>query len=114
MSKRTARTAAKTPGRGAGQEAGRRRHVPQRTCVGCRQVEGKRRLVRVVRTADGRVVIDPTGKLAGRGAYVHAQRDCWQAALAGALARALKAQLSDDDRRTLEEFAAAQPEAGGV
>lgn len=83
----------------------RPRHVPQRTCVGCRTVEGKRALVRVVRSADGRVDIDPTGKRNGRGAYVHAQRSCWEAALRGGLAHALKAPLSDDDRRALETFA---------
>ena len=83
----------------------RPRHVPQRTCVGCRTVEGKRALVRVVRTPEGRVEIDPTGKRNGRGAYVHVQRSCWEAALRGGLAHALKAQLSEDDRRALEAFA---------
>ncbi len=82
----------------------RARHVPQRTCVGCRAVEGKRALVRVVRTPEGKVEVDPTGKRNGRGAYVHAQPSCWEAALKGSLARALKATLSDDDRRTLEAF----------
>ena len=46
---------------------GGRRHVPQRTCVGCRQVQAKRTLVRIVRTDDG-VQIDLTGKEAGRAA----------------------------------------------
>lgn len=81
------------------------RHVPQRTCVGCRTVEGKRALVRVVRTPEGRVEVDPTGKRSGRGAYVHAQRSCWEAALKGSLAHALKATLPEDDRRELEAFA---------
>src|SRR5512141_641682 len=81
------------------------RHVPQRTCVGCRTVEGKRALVRVVRTPEGGVEVDPTGKRNGRGAYVHAQRSCWEAALRGGLARALNVTLSDDDRRALATFA---------
>ncbi|MBE9474717.1 MAG: YlxR family protein, partial [Chloroflexi bacterium] len=46
------------------------RHVPQRTCVGCREVHSKRSLVRVVRGPEG-IFIDPTGKMAGRGAYLH-------------------------------------------
>jgi len=44
------------------------RHVPQRTCVGCRTVRPKRELVRVVRTPEGTVELDPTGKRSGRGA----------------------------------------------
>jgi predicted RNA-binding protein YlxR (DUF448 family) len=79
------------------------KHVPQRTCVGCREVLPKRRLLRLVRTAQG-VQVDPTGKLAGRGAYLHDRRECWDRALKGALAHALKTTLSVDDRTRLEEF----------
>ncbi len=86
--------------------APRRRHVPQRTCVGCRGVEGKRALIRIVRTPEGRVEVDLTGKRNGRGAYVHADPDCWAAALKGGLAHALKTVLSDSDRSILEAFAA--------
>ena len=47
------------------------RKIPMRMCMGCRERRPKRELVRVVRrAADGLVVLDPTGKLAGRGAYV--------------------------------------------
>ena len=82
------------------------KHVPQRTCVGCRTVLAKRQLVRIVRTADG-VIIDPTGKRAGRGAYLHDRRSCWEAGLQGSLARALKVELTAADRERLEAFAAA-------
>src|SRR5215469_671186 len=57
------------------------RHVPQRTCVACRQVRPKRELIRVVRTPDGHVELDPTGKRSGRGAYLCARRSCWELAL---------------------------------
>lgn len=79
------------------------KHVPQRTCVGCREVLPKRRLIRLVRTAEG-VQVDPTGKLAGRGAYLHDRRECWERARKGALEHALKTNLSVDDRTRLEEF----------
>ena len=79
------------------------KHVPQRTCVGCREVLPKRKMVRIVRTAEG-VQIDPTGKLAGRGAYLHDRRDCWERGLKGALGHALKTSLTEDDRARLEEF----------
>jgi len=86
-----------------------RKHIPQRTCVGCGQVQGKREMVRVVRTPQGQVAVDPTGKRNGRGAYVHQARSCWDAALAGRLAHALKATLSEPDRQALEGFAASLP-----
>lgn len=79
------------------------KHVPQRTCVGCREVLPKRTMIRIVRTADG-VQIDPTGKLAGRGAYLHDRRGCWERGLKGALAHALKANISPDERVALEKF----------
>jgi predicted RNA-binding protein YlxR (DUF448 family) len=59
--------------------------------------------VRIVRTADG-VRVDPTGKVPGRGAYLHDQRQCWENGLKGALAHALKTELSTDDRARLVEF----------
>jgi hypothetical protein len=88
------------------------KHIPQRTCVGCREVHGKRQLTRVVRTPDGHVVIDPTGKRAGRGAYVHERRECWEEALRGRLAHALKIErLPDEDRVALAAHAATLAEA---
>ncbi len=81
----------------------RLKHVPQRTCVGCRTVLAKRELIRIVRTSDG-VQLDRTGKLAGRGAYLHDHRSCWERGLRGALSHALKVELSQADRERLEAF----------
>jgi predicted RNA-binding protein YlxR (DUF448 family) len=72
-------------------------------------VLAKRSLIRIVRTAEG-VQVDPTGKLAGRGAYLHDRRTCWERGLHGALARALKVELTHADRERLEVFASALPE----
>jgi uncharacterized protein len=60
-------------------------------------------MVRIVRTPEG-VFIDPTGKLAGRGAYLHDRRSCWDRGLKGALAQALRTDLSAEDRERLIEF----------
>jgi predicted RNA-binding protein YlxR (DUF448 family) len=65
-------------------------------------------MVRLVRTLDG-VQIDPTGKLAGRGAYLHDRRECWERGLKGALGHALKTTLTQADRARLEEFMNALP-----
>jgi uncharacterized protein len=86
--------------------------VPQRTCIGCRSVQGKRELVRVVRTPEGETVVDPTGRRNGRGAYVHKSRECWDLALKrGALERALKVAIGPDVRRTLAEYGHELPSA---
>lgn len=87
------------------------KHVPQRTCVGCHTVLSKRTLIRLVRTPEG-VMVDPTGKLNGRGAYLHNSRSCWERGLTGALAHALKTELTIEDRQRLEAFMNSLP-AGG-
>jgi predicted RNA-binding protein YlxR (DUF448 family) len=84
----------------------RPKRVPIRTCVACRTSEAKRGLVRVVRTPEGRVELDPTGKKNGRGAYVHETRACWDEALKkDRLGRALKVTVPEDDRRQLQAHA---------
>ncbi len=91
------------------QAKGRPKHIPQRTCIGCRQVAGKRGLIRVVRTADG-VVVDPTGKVAGRGAYIHGTKGCWTRVLEGnRLNQALRTAIRQEDRALLVAFGATLP-----
>ncbi len=88
----------------------RPRRIPQRTCVACRQVEGKRQLVRIVRTPEGAVQLDPTGKRNGRGAYLHASRSCWDAALQRkALQHALRVEITDQDRAALLAYRESLP-----
>lgn len=82
------------------------RHVPQRTCIGCREGEGKRGLIRIVRSPDGRVAIDPTGRANGRGAYLHQSRECWEKALKGStIERALRTPPPKDDLEALAAYA---------
>ncbi len=87
------------------------RHMPVRTCVGCREVLPKRALIRIVRSGES-VRVDSTGKAPGRGAYLHDRRSCWDAGLRGALARALRTELSDADRQTLAAAMQALPDDG--
>ncbi|MFQ5855910.1 MAG: RNase P modulator RnpM [Anaerolineae bacterium] len=80
----------------------RRRRISQRTCVGCRQVAAKRSMVRIVRTPENGVQLDLTGKLPGRGAYLHEDPACWEAALTrNRLAQALKTELSPEEQKML-------------
>ncbi|MGH2464737.1 MAG: RNase P modulator RnpM [Candidatus Limnocylindrales bacterium] len=75
---------------------------PARTCVACRTTRPKRDLVRIVRTAEGRVIEDHSGRLAGRGAYVCADGSCREQALTkGALSRALSVSIPAGDRALL-------------
>lgn len=87
----------------------KKRHVPHRTCIGCREVHTKRELIRIVRQKDG-VLVDPTGKMSGRGAYIHNRRSCWENALKGALAKALKTTLTAEDNNRMQEFAKRLPD----
>ena len=99
------------------------RHVPQRTCVSCRQVRPKRELVRVVRTPEGHIELDATGKKSGRGAYLCAKRSCWEPALSrGKLEHEFELALLAEDRAALEAYGetlppedrTALPRAGGT
>ncbi len=92
-----------------GKKSSRRgRHVPQRTCVGCRETLSKRALIRVVRTPEG-VRVDPSGKLPGRGAYLHDRVTCWERGLKGALGNALKTTINTEEREALLAFMATLP-----
>ncbi len=88
----------------------KQKHVPIRTCVACREAKPKRELTRIVLLPDGDVVIDKTGKLNGRGAYVCRRRSCGEEALMrGALARALRVSLSSGDVDELQSYFASLP-----
>jgi predicted RNA-binding protein YlxR (DUF448 family) len=83
--------------------------VPQRTCIACRRTDAKRGLMRLVRDATGHVALDPTGKRAGRGAYLCPDPACWEQALKRqGLERALRIEaLMPEDRAALEQVAQA-------
>ncbi len=77
-----------------------RKHVPRRTCVGCREVLPKRSLIRIVNGPEG-VMVDPTGKMHGRGAYLHDERACWLRGIKGALENALRSKITDQEKNDL-------------
>lgn len=79
-------------------------------CIACRERSAKRTLIRIVREPDGAVVVDPTGRKNGRGAYLCDDPTCWQRALAsGLLARALKVDLTSETTDTLRQYGASLP-----
>lgn len=89
------------------------RKVPQRTCVGCGQVRPKKELVRVVRTPEGVVELDPTGKRSGRGAYVCPDPQCLTFAVKKkALERSLGVPISPEVLNALSERLVKRIDAG--
>lgn len=82
---------------------GKNRRKRPRTCVGCRNEEGKRGLLRVVRTPGGEIMIDPGGKAPGRGAYLCRNIECVRAAKKkDALSKALKTKVPGEIYQELE------------
>ena len=78
--------------------------LPQRMCVGCRDMKNKRELIRVVKTPEGKITIDSTGKMNGRGAYVCPNEDCLQKAVKSkGLERAFKQQITQEIFISLKE-----------
>ena len=75
----------------------KQKKVPMRMCVGCREMKPKRELIRVVKSPEGQVAMDPTGRKPGRGAYVCRSAECLKKALKQKqLERAFECQLGED------------------
>ena len=80
------------------------RKVPMRMCTGCGQMKPKRVLVRVVKSQDGEIALDLTGKKAGRGAYVCRDIECLQKARkARRLEKAFSCRIPDEVYDRMEE-----------
>jgi hypothetical protein len=78
--------------------------IPQRTCVACREQHPKREMVRLVLTSEQRIRVDPSGKQAGRGAYLCGKAACWnKAAETDVIGAALRVTLSEADRQHIRD-----------
>ena len=77
--------------------------IPQRQCLGCREMKNKTDLIRVVRSPEGEISLDGKGKLPGRGAYVCPDKAClMRARKAHALERALETTIPTEVYELLE------------
>lgn len=80
------------------------KHQPQRSCVVCRAKQDKQSLTRLV-IARGKLQVDESGKMSGRGAYLCADADCWRQAVARPIVgKALRRELSEYDREYLRQM----------
>ena len=78
--------------------------VPQRQCVGCRVMKDKKELIRVVRSPEGDITLDATGKKSGRGAYVCPDGECLKKARKSrALERAFETAIPPEIYEALEK-----------
>ncbi|HWP98629.1 MAG TPA: YlxR family protein [Syntrophomonadaceae bacterium] len=89
---------------------GKMRKLPQRMCVGCREMKNKRELIRIVRTPEGNVEVDRTGKRAGRGAYVCPSQNCLDQAVKGQrLQKALEKEIPAELLQRIKEEVTGTP-----
>ena len=83
--------------------------IPMRQCTGCREMKEKKELLRVIRTPQGELCIDETGKKNGRGAYLCRSRDCFTKArknhgLERSLKQEIPAEIYDRLAKELDEI----------
>ncbi len=77
--------------------------IPMRMCIGCREMKPKRELIRVVKTPEGEIRLDTTGKLNGRGAYVCPCKECLaKIRKAGALSHSFSMKIESSIYDSLE------------
>lgn len=78
--------------------------IPLRQCIGCGEMKGKKDMMRVLKTAEGNICLDATGKKNGRGAYVCKSRECLQLARKNkGLERSFKMSIPNEVYDALEE-----------
>jgi len=73
-------------------------------CIGCKEMKPKKELTRIVRTTEGNIVIDPTGKKSGRGAYICKNEQCIKTSInENRLSKALDFQVTKEMAQKLQE-----------
>lgn len=78
--------------------------IPMRMCVGCSQMKPKNELIRIVRSPEGEISLDPTGKKSGRGAYICSNRECLKKAVKSKrLDRTFDCEIGQELYERLEE-----------
>ena len=78
--------------------------IPMRQCVGCKEMKNKREMMRVLKTAEGPIVIDTTGRKNGRGAYLCMTKECLVKARKNkGLERSFKMSIPDEVYEKLEK-----------
>lgn len=78
--------------------------IPMRQCVGCHNMVSKKEMIRIIKTSEGEIMLDATGKKNGRGAYICKSADCLQKAIKNrSLERSLKVNIPSEIYDSLKE-----------
>ena len=78
--------------------------IPQRQCIGCGEMKGKKEMIRVIKTAEGEILLDATGRKNGRGAYLCPSEECLKKAIKNkGLERSFKMAIPKEDYESLEK-----------
>ena len=83
--------------------------IPLRQCIGCGEMKNEKEMVRILKTAEGEIVLDATGKKNGRGAYICPSMDCFRKAkksrgLDRSFKMAVPAEIYDRLEKEMEEL----------
>ena len=77
--------------------------IPLRQCIGCGEMKSKKEMIRVIKTAEGEILLDATGRKNGRGAYLCPSMECFKKAVKGrGLERSFKMAIPREGYETLE------------
>ena len=78
--------------------------IPLRQCIGCGEMKSKKEMIRVIKTAEGEILLDATGRKNGRGAYLCPSMECFKKAVKGrGLERSFKMAIPREIYETLEK-----------
>ena len=78
--------------------------IPLRQCIGCGEMKSKKEMIRVIKTAEGEILLDATGRKNGRGAYLCPSMECFKKAEKGrGLERSFKMAIPREVYETLEK-----------
>ncbi len=84
--------------------AARAKKIPLRKCIGCQEMKNKNEMIRILRTPEGEIVLDATGKKNGRGAYLCRDSECFQKAVKNrGIERSLKLPVSEETYESLKK-----------
>ena len=78
--------------------------IPMRKCVGCQEMKEKKSLIRVVKTAEGDIILDDTGKKNGRGAYICKSLECFKKALERSLGVSVSEQVYEELEKEMNQI----------
>ena len=78
--------------------------IPLRQCIGCGEMKSKKEMIRVIKTAEGEILLDATGRKNGRGAYLCPSMECFKKAVKGrGLERSFNMAIPREVYETLEK-----------